>query len=198
MDCLINPIGVSHAASIPMSQQSLPLLEQAIQIEQNGADAVLLCNGCVRFPAVLLVGGRLAAERAWRLEGVDERLKLALAVLGQAGRFALVSSEPHRSFLADQPFAVQVESDGALVLQPRAEGGKHLESSFAHAWMTAVETPRVTFDLVNVTHLTSVLIAWMLQVAQSARPAQTCIAHASPGVTAQLCQLRLDHLMTLV
>lgn len=171
------------------------------EIHRTGASLVLPCEGAFRIPTSFLAAEQSApVPTGWRLVGGDDRLALTLSLLGLGESFGVAAPDIHRSFLADPPFRLRLSPDGGLVLQPvvGAAGNPRLEASIAHAWVSAIEPPAVTIELVNITHLNSILIAWMLQVAQGVRPAPVCIAKASAGVSAQLRQLRLDHLMALI
>lgn len=192
---------MQHVATARLSRQASAFLERVAEIHRTGASPVLSCDGGLRIPTSFLAAEQSAPEPSgWRLVGGDDRLALALTLLGLGERFGVSSPEAHRSFLADPPYRVRLSPEGGLVMQPvvGAAGNPRLEASIAHAWVAAVEPPAVTIELANISHLNSILIAWMLQVAQGVRPAPVCIAKASAGVSAQLRQLRLDHLMALI
>lgn len=164
----------------------------------GGGIATLACDESTRLPTAFLAGRELAEGR-WRFTGLPERGAVALALLGLDRACGVAVPDGLRAFLSDPPFQLSLSGDGTLTV---AVGGGHpisprIEQEAAHAWILALAPSAVVIDLGRVAHLTSVVIAWMLQITQGAKPAPVKVVRASAMVVAQLRQLRLNYLMAL-
>ena len=164
----------------------------------GGPSSVLACDAATRLPITFLAGRELAEGR-WRLTGLPERSALALALLGLDHACGVPVPDALRPFLSDPPFQLSVAGDGCLTVS--LMGGQpvspRIEQEAAHAWIHALAPASVVIDLGRIAHLTSVVIAWMLQITQGAKPAPVKVVRAAPMVIAQLRQLRLNYLMAL-
>lgn len=160
--------------------------------------AVLACGDGVRLPTTFLAAEDVAAGQ-WRLVGLPERGALALALLGLDRACGVAAPDGQRAFLGDPPFRLSLAGDGTItiVLAGGQPVSPRIEQEAAHLWIQALAPAAVVIDLARVPHLTSVVIAWMLQITQGAKPAPVRVVHANPMIVAQLRQLRLNYLMAL-
>jgi hypothetical protein len=154
------------------------------------------CGAQPRLPAAFLAR---AAKRAGgvALTGVGADACWALQVLGLGERFGVASGV--RTTGRELPFQVSLEADGALSIScDRAIAqNKLLGDQVAHSWVRGLLAPSCTVDFAAVDQVNSVLVAWLLQLAQSARPGTMAVRHARQQVLTQFKQLRLDQMMTL-
>lgn len=167
------------------------LADSRALIVGGGASPVVDCQGCERLPLSLLIaagGASLTLTRA----STSVR-----AFARRCQRPRLLVDEPAPP--AAMPFAVETADPAGLRVSVEANAGQHagLAHPEAHDWAGGVEAPYIDVAMERVSHVNSVLVAWLLQVAQQARPGRLRVAGASPAVVTQLKQLRLDHLMTL-
>jgi hypothetical protein len=165
-----------------------------------GEPVRVVCDDRTAIPASFLIEQRRAGAQPCRLEGLSERARVALALLGEAPRYAAVPNEDHQALVADPPFRASLDDDGMLSLALVGNAGHHprMGGGMCHAWVEAVAVPAVQVDLSAVSHLNSVLIAWMLQLVQGTKPAPFRVRGANAAVATQLKQLRLDYVMNLI
>lgn len=96
-----------------------------------------------------------------------------------------------------RPFVLSADGADALIELPeRPEAWAILAREPAyHQWAAGVDGAAIRLDLHRTAHVNSVFIAWLLQLAQAARPLRVLVCRAGAQVRAQLRQLRLDHLV---
>lgn len=73
-----------------------------------------------------------------------------------------------------------------------------LSTPAGHDWMARVAARRVIVDLAELSHVNSVIVAWLLQLAQVAKPADLALANVSRQVGIQFNQLRLNHVLQVL
>lgn len=175
-------------------------LSAARQRAAGGAPLVVVCDETTVIPSSFLLEQRSPGAQACRLDGLSDKAKVALGLLGEALRFGVEVPSEHAPLVKDGPFLLKLEGDGSLVLVvlPNACHHPRMGGGICHAWAEALVVPGVQVDLTAVTHLNSVLIAWMLQLVQAFKPAPFRISGASAAVATQLRQLRLDYVMKMV
>jgi hypothetical protein len=165
------------------------------QLDATGAVSIA-CGAVPRLPTDFLAR---AAKRpsAVTLAEVAADARWALHVLGLGERFGVAS--PVGTSSSQLPFQVSLGADGALVVSPdRAVAqNKLLGDQIAHTWARGLLAPGYVIDFVAVDQVNSVLVAWLLQLAQSAKPATMAVRNARPAVLTQFKQLRLDQMMAL-
>jgi hypothetical protein len=164
-------------------------------------EVVVPLAGCERLPvdvcAVLLA---LAAEHRGRIRvrGAVGAVARALAVL-DAGA-ALVVDGAQRPIVGDRPYAIAFPAPGVLSLRLQREAGSHrlLAEAIGHDWLRGVFAERLCFDLGELTHINSLLIAWLIQASQAGAPARVELVNVHAQAAIQLGQLRLTHLLPIV
>jgi anti-anti-sigma regulatory factor len=89
------------------------------------------------------------------------------------------------------------DQEVAIVIQRNAGQNPRMTTPLSYAWLGRVSCQRVGVDLGEVAHINSVLVAWLLQLGQAAKPASFALFNVSRQVAIQLNQLRLNHLLTV-
>jgi len=133
-----------------------------------------------------------------RFADLRPAVRAAVLVTGLGPRLGIEPEAAERRDLDHMPFVVH--TDGCQVVADvngGAERRQHFGQPFYHVWAAGIEAPTLIVDCYRLDHVDSVLIAWMLQVAQSAKPTRLKVHRAKAQVVTQLKQLRLDHLMTI-
>jgi anti-anti-sigma regulatory factor len=133
-----------------------------------------------------------------RFADLRPAVRNAVLVAGLAARLSLVPDAAEQRDLDLMPFVLH--TDGVQVVADvngSAERRLAFGQPFYHQWAGGIDAASLVVDCHRVEHVNSVLIAWMLQVAQSAKPTRLKIRRAKAQVVTQLKQLRLDHLMTI-
>jgi len=171
----------------------------AVARRTGGNRLVVACDAGVRLPTSFLAVERDTPSAHWQFQGLSPVAAVALGLLGCAESLGVQVPEAHSAFVADPPCRVELSADGVVTVTPVAAVAIHplLGSSMAHAWIEGLVPVAVIVNLGAIQHLTSVVIAWQLQLLQNCRPAPFSVRNANPGVTTQLKQLRLDYLMAL-
>ncbi len=120
-----------------------------------------------------------------------------MQLLGLAGRFA--DRGALQLPLLAMPFQVAILDDFAVVVRidPLVSSSKILPDAGAHSWMRGLATQQLIVDFVAVDLVNSVLVAWLLQLAQSAKPAAILVRNTRSSIATQFRQLRLDQMMTI-
>lgn len=133
-----------------------------------------------------------------RLTGVPTVVRHALLVCGLAQRAELKVNAADTTSLAQMPFIVRIHGDEVIIELPSTcERSQVFSDPFYHQWIGGIAASRAIIDCSRINHVHSVLIAWMLQLAQAAKPTSMRIRGAKAVVATQLRQLRLDHLMPI-
>lgn len=89
------------------------------------------------------------------------------------------------------------ENDVTIRVQTAALQNERLALPPSYSWIRSLDVPRLVIDLENLPHINSVLVAWILQLAQAAKPAVINLRNVNRQVNIQLTQLRLHHLLAL-
>ena len=133
-----------------------------------------------------------------RFAGLKPQVRRALLVFGLGTRLGLEASPEERRDLDAMPFSVHASATEVIVEVSAVHDrrGSFGQPSY-HQWAAGVEAAAVVIDCGRLEQINSVLIAWMLQIVQSARPVPVKVLRAKPQVATQLRQLRLDHLMQI-
>jgi hypothetical protein len=89
--------------------------------------------------------------------------------------------------------------DGAaeIHVQRTALQNARLSLPGAYAWMRRLVSGELVVNLEELPHINSVLVAWILQLSQAAKPAQLTLRKVARQVNIQLMQLRLHHLLSV-
>ncbi len=133
-----------------------------------------------------------------RLAGMRPHVRLAILTCGLGKRLGLEISASEATSLDQLPFIVRMRGEEIVVEVPRtSERSQSFSNPIYSQWVSGVAAARVVIDCTLLDHVHSVLIAWMLQLAQNAKPNSVRIRGAKPVVATQLRQLRLDHLMPI-
>ena len=133
-----------------------------------------------------------------RLTGLRPHVRLAILVCGLGKRLNIEASASELAALDQLPFVVRLRGEEVAVEVPRtSERNQTFSNPIYSQWISGLTAARVIIDCTLLDHVHSVLIAWMLQLAQSAKPTNVRIRGAKPVVATQLRQLRLDHLMPI-
>jgi len=89
------------------------------------------------------------------------------------------------------------ENDIAITIHRSAGQNPRMTTPLSYSWLGRITTAKVTVDLSEVAHINSVMVAWLLQLGQAAKPATFELRNVSRQVVIQLNQLRLNHLLTV-
>ncbi|MBN8525314.1 MAG: hypothetical protein J0M02_08265 [Planctomycetes bacterium] len=133
-----------------------------------------------------------------RFADLRPAVRAAVLVTGLGPRLGIVPDVAERRDLDHMPFVVHTDGDCIVAdINGSSERRSGFGQPFYHQWAGGVEAPALIVDCHRLEHVNSVLIAWMLQVAQSAKPTRLKVHRARLQVVTQLKQLRLDHLMVI-
>lgn len=125
-------------------------------------------------------------------------VRAAVLVAGLGPRLGIAPDPAERRDLDHMPFVVHTDGDRITADINGSPDRRHaFGQPFYHLWAGGVDASSLVIDCHRIDHVNSVLIAWMLQVAQSAKPVRIAVRRARSQVVTQLKQLRLDHLMTI-
>jgi len=165
----------------------------------GGSPLVIACDETVRLPTSFLAVERDTPSATWRLRNPSAAAAVALDLLGLAPAYGVEVPTEHQVLVADPPCRVHLDADGVLTVSLGTGTGTHpqLAKSMAHDWIEGLAPASVILDLDGVQHLSSVIVAWLIQLLQNCRPAPFRIRNARPTVVNQLRQLRLDALMAV-
>jgi anti-anti-sigma regulatory factor len=138
---------------------------------------------------------RLRQGGGLRLEASEDELRLLIRLVGQE---RLLNAIPN-SMSMDLSCQVQSNDEEIVIsVQATALQNGRLVLPGSYSWMRRLVTQRIVVDLGQLPHINSVLVAWILQIGQAAKPATLTLVNVSRQVNIQLTQLRLHHLMTVV
>jgi hypothetical protein len=164
-------------------------------LAEPGAQS-LDCAGCPRLPTDFIIK---AVKRPAPLSLINtgQDLNWALTLLGLTGTFAVTPRDTLQA--RDLPFQVGLEADATvLVSVDRAvANNKLLYESASHSWGRGLLATQVVVDFAAVDFVNSVLVAWLLQLAQATKPAAMTVRNARSSIVTQFKQLRLDQMMTI-
>lgn len=134
-----------------------------------------------------------------RLTALKPEVRLALLCFGAERCLEPPCTPSEQRLLALKPFAMRIAHGDALVELPeRPEAWAILAHEPAyHRWAAGIDAA-IRLDLRRTHHINSVFVAWLLQLVQAAQPQRVLVCGSNAQAGAQLRQLRLDHLITLV
>ena len=154
------------------------------------------CAGHPRLPTPVLIS---ATKRPLpvSLLNTGPDLTWALTLLGLSGAVGVTTRDTLQA--RDLPFQVGLEADGTvLVSVDRAvANNKLLYENASHSWGRGLLATQVVVDFAAVDFVNSVLVAWLLQLAQATKPAAMTVRNARSSIVTQFKQLRLDQMMTI-
>ncbi|MBA3709258.1 MAG: hypothetical protein H0W83_10620 [Planctomycetes bacterium] len=120
----------------------------------------------------------------------------ALEALALCTRFQV--EKPAQSIIQDLPFTIGLDDNGVLITVDRTIAqSKLLDDQGSHRWLRGLTADKVTLDFGAVDQVNSMLVAWLLQLAQSSKPARVVLRRTKAQVQTQLKQLRLDQMMDI-
>ncbi len=133
-----------------------------------------------------------------RFAGLRPAVRATAIIVGLASKLTIELTEAERHELDAQPFVMHLQGGEAVLdVHATAEQRRGIAQPFYHQWAAGLSAEAIVIDLHRVGHVNSVLIAWMLQIVQSAKPIPVHVRRAHAQVVTQLRQLRLDHLMKI-
>jgi hypothetical protein len=154
---------------------------------------------CSRYPRLSTAFILAASKRPQgvRLLNASSESRWALSLLGLSGMFSIVADETIQA--RDLPFQVGMDATATIVVavDRAAAINKRLYDPAAHSWGRGLATATIIVDFAAVDMVNSVLVAWLLQLAQASRPAAMLVRHARSLIATQFKQLRLDQMMTI-
>ena len=126
-----------------------------------------------------------------RVHATDPTLRTLIALAGLQRLLPTDGGAPLElscaAVFGDEDLTVTVQHD--IGLNPR------LSLPASHGWIGRVTLRRATIDLGELSHVNSVIVAWLLQLAQSAKPAELVLVNVNRQVAIQFNQLRLNHIL---
>ena len=166
-----------------------------------GGEVLVRLDGCERLPVdVLEVLLTLATAHRGRirLRGASATVARAVAV-ADAGAFLVVDGG-QRPIAGDRPFTLLFPAPGVLRLRLEREAGNHrqLSDAISYDWLRGILADRLCLDLVELIHINSLLIAWLIQANQAIAPGKVELTNVHAQAATQLAQLRLTHLLPIV
>jgi hypothetical protein len=156
-----------------------------------------------RLPAGLFAGLNLAASElqerkcSIRLINASAAAQAALRVFGASELVSVSGQNPQIPPHLRIPGTIRYDGAGQIVItvEKNANQDSSLKSTPDQQWIQGLACVLLSIDLHDVGHVSSNLVAWLLQLAQAAKPAATEVRGVSRQVSIQLSQLRLNHLM---
>jgi len=126
-----------------------------------------------------------------RIHASDAHVRAAIAV---AGLQRLLPSEGGAPLDLSCTAAFS-DDEIHLAVHPGIGLNPRLSTPISHSWIGRIAAKRVLVDLGELSHVNSVLVAWLLQLAQAAKPAELVLINVNRQVTIQFKQLRLNHVL---
>lgn len=126
-----------------------------------------------------------------RVDALDRELRTALW-LGGMGRLLLNTGANPGDLSCS---VVYSDDEVRIAIHRSAPANPHLNAPISHMWLGRVQAKRVVVDMADIGHVNSVMVAWLLQIGQMARPGETALVNVSRQASIQLNQLRLNHLL---
>lgn len=132
-----------------------------------------------------------------RVRGAGAAVSRALALADVSAALVVDGGRP---IAGDRPFVITFPSSGSICLRLGREAGSHrlLADAISHDWLRGLLADRLRIDLGELTHINSLLIAWLIQVSQAIAPGRVELANVHVQAATQLGQLRLTHLLPIV
>lgn len=164
---------------------------------------VVVCEGVPRLPVGILAAAKEAAAANngfLRLEGLSASARLALQVVDSERRLAVDDPARQPQVVGERPFQVTITTEGSVLVRLLKGIGQHvhLSESGSYDWIRGLDANVVEVDLSQIEHLNSLLVAWLLQINQGAGVGRCKLIRVGRQAVAQLTQLRLNHLLTIV
>lgn len=191
------------AEASPLSAANALRAWMAAPLDAARLQELLGAAGAGPVDATAVVKLPIAVLSAWRsvkmppLQGFRPHVRQAVLACGIGANVGIQPTPEEARELEGLPFTVSFSSHEILVQVQPTQQGQRFGSPFLHQWIAGVHADAVVIDCSRLNHVNSVLIAWMLQMVQSAKPTAVRIRHAKTQVVTQLKQLRLDHLMLI-
>ncbi len=161
----------------------------------GNAPVTVDCSAYPRLP-VAFIDAAVKRPIAVALTNVQVDACWALHLLGLGERLRVDS--PMQTKPRDIPFQLGMDGTGLLVSPDRTiSQNKLLSDQVCHSWARGLLAETLTVDFAAVDQVNSMLVAWLLQLAQSARPAGMVVRNARAQILTQFKQLRLDQMMKL-
>lgn len=163
-------------------------------------DTVVALDGCERLAveilAILLTLGTANRGRI-RLRGASAPVARALMMADTGGVLVV---DGGRAIVGDRPFTLAFPVPGILQVRLDRDACAHrlLADTISHDWLRGLRADRLRIDLGELTHINSLLIAWLIQVGQASAPGKAELINVHVQAVAQLGQLRLTHLLPIV
>jgi hypothetical protein len=159
------------------------------------------CAGHERLPVAFLaiaVQSTAAAQGFLRLDGLTTFARNAVTVVDPTGVLA-VGEAGRTSKSGERPFTVTIDAEGRILIRAHPGICQHprLAEPISYDWARGLGASAVVVDLTEVEHLSSLLVAWLLQIGQAVAPLRVGLTKVSRQAAAQLSQLRLNHLLTV-
>jgi len=134
----------------------------------------------------------------FRFRASRPAVRAALLIAGLAARCEEAANGEEQRDLDQQPFVVRVVGDEVIAeLSGSPDRRNSFGQPFYHQWASGITAGALAVDCHRLDHINSVMIAWLLQLAQSSKPAKLHVRRAKAQVVTQLKQLRLDHLIQI-
>jgi hypothetical protein len=167
------------------------------------ATVVIVCQEADRLPTTLLAAALtvMASSQGYlRFEGLSTLAQVAISLIDVNRRLAVTTPARAAQPVGDRPFQVSIAENGQMTIVLVKNIGQHpyMNETWSHEWVRALEVPKVSIDLSQVEHLNSSLVAWMLQVNQGVGAGRCELKNVGRQAVAQLTQLRLNHLLSIV
>lgn len=175
-------------------------LRERLATALAAGDAVVALDGCERLAVevleILLALGAANRGRI-RLRGASAPVARALVMADGAGVLVVDGGRP---IVGDRPFTLAFPAPGTLLVRLGRDAGGHrlLADTVSHDWLRGLLAECVRIDLGDLTHINSLLIAWLIQAGQAGAPGRVELINVHAQAATQLGQLRLTHLLPIV
>jgi len=188
-----------HSAAIVPIRRTRAGWNQALlaAAADAGNQLVLDLDEAGRFDAGLiaclsLVEQELLRRGGWlRLEVNDPAVRALIALAGLQRLMPAAGGSPLELSCA----AVFGDDELRLTVQHGLGLNPRLATLSSHDWMSRLAVSRATVDMAELTHVNSIIVAWLLQLAQAAKPAELVLVNVNRQVAIQFNQLRLNHVL---
>jgi hypothetical protein len=189
----------------PVSDNAIGWAKAVVNLAKPACTLIEIDCQNGRMPAGLFAGLSLAApelqERtcAIRLINASAAAQAALRVFGGTDLVSVSGQNPQIPPHLRIPGAIRYDGAGQIVItvDKNANQDANLKSAPDQLWVQGLACVLLSIDLHEVGHVSSNLVAWLLQLAQAAKPAATEVRGVSRQVNIQLNQLRMNHLMAI-
>ncbi|GDY13620.1 hypothetical protein LBMAG53_24980 [Planctomycetota bacterium] len=173
---------------------SLQTASAATVRDRVNRDHLIDCVGINRLPLpVLLV---LADPTTF---ATLRQPAMAIRSFVSAARWSnrVICEPPATAQNADRPIVVDVVPPNFVRVRPQASAATSQILLDHCDWVRAIDGATLIADLSGMPHVNSVVVAWLLRLAQEHAPSRLSVRGASPTAETQLRQLRLDHLVDI-